>query len=148
MRTVCPTRIWLPTATAPVSGIDADDRADQEVAPLVLGLVLVDHDAEEEALGGQGLLVMVEVLDHLAQAVERGLRGELGDDVSLGPGDGHLRPDGRCALRDARQHLDTAEAHRHRALVDHVVVEKEAGGALAWPRSRGRPGPASRAAPR
>ena len=49
MRTVCPTRTRSPTAIVPRLGVGADDRADEEVAALVLGLVLVDHDPEHQA---------------------------------------------------------------------------------------------------
>jgi hypothetical protein len=110
--------------------VHADYRADQEIPALVLGLVLVDHDPEQEAFGRQGLLVVVEVFDHLAEAVEGGLRRELRDHVALGAGDRHLGAYRRRALRDARQHFDAAEAYRHRALVDHVGAEEQAGGAL------------------
>ena len=52
------------------------------------------------------------------------------DDVALGRGDRHLRPDRRRALRDARQHVDVVEAHAD-------------GAAVARPRRRGTARPCS-----
>ena len=64
--------------------VRADDRPDQEVAPLVLGPVLVDDDPDQDSRGGQLALVLRERGDHLAQALHRGLSGELADHVRLG----------------------------------------------------------------
>ncbi len=47
-RTTWPGRTSVPTATWPVSGIGADQAADEEVALHVVGLVRVDHDAHQQ----------------------------------------------------------------------------------------------------
>ena len=63
----------------PGVGVGADDRPDEEIAALVLGLVLVDHQTEHQALGREPLLARVEIADRLSQALDRRPRGELVD---------------------------------------------------------------------
>ena len=126
MRTVWPTRTRSPSAIEPLVGVGAEDRADEEVAALVLGLVLVDHDAEHQALGGERLLARVELGDRLAQALDRGLRRELLDHVAARGGDRHLGAD--RASRPARRRgsiADASTAAGDRAAVEHLAVAKQ-----------------------
>ena len=82
--------------------------------------------------------------------------GELVDHVALGRGDRQLAAERRRALRDARKHLDAAQAHADRALVVHLIADRTARPrrpASARSRARrapGRPGVArpARRAPR
>ena len=115
----------LADGEAAAVGVGAEDRADEEVAALVGGLVLVDDDPEHQALGGQRLLAGVELADRLAQALDRGLRGELRDHVAVRGRDRHLGPDRGRALRDARDHPDAGEARSDRATGEHLPVAKQ-----------------------
>ena len=78
----------LPDADALADGdraglpVGAGDRPDEEVAALVLGTVLVDHDAEQHPGGDRLALVRGEAGDDLAEALDRGLEGELLDHVA------------------------------------------------------------------
>ena len=61
--------------------VGADIGAHEEVAALVLGAVLVDHDARADALRRQRLLVLGQSSIASHQAVHRRLARELPDDV-------------------------------------------------------------------
>ena len=106
-------------------GVRADEPAHQEVALHVVGLVRVDHDPHQQPAVDEVAVLLGEAVDRLAQLGERGLAGELADDVAVGGRDGQLGADRRGALRDARQHLDAVEAHADRAAVDDLVAEEQ-----------------------
>ena len=67
--------------------VGAEHAADEEVAPVERGLVLVDDDPDVQALAGQRPVLGAERLDQLQQALEGGPAGQLVDGVALGPGD-------------------------------------------------------------
>ena len=106
-------------------GVRADQPAHEEVALDVVGLVAVDDDAQQQPAGDELALLLGELVDRLAQLLERGLAGELADDVALGRRDGQLGADRRRALRDARQQLDAVEAHADGARVDDLVAVEQ-----------------------
>ena len=130
--------------------IGADDRPDEEVAALVLGPVLVDHDSDQHPLGDLAALGFGQIRDHLADPLQGRPEGELGDHVALGRRDRHLLTDRRRSLRDARRHLDPAQeaADGTRAGVGDLAVDDQRRRAPAPPRLRARRAPASRAARR
>ena len=113
----------------PGVGVGADDRPDEEIAALVLGLVLVDHQAEHQALGREPLLARVEIADRLSQALDRRARGELVDQVAGGRGDRHLRANRGRPLRDAGNQQDAGQRAGDGAGVEHVPVSKQCRGA-------------------
>ena len=89
-----------PSASAPRRLVGAEEAAHEEVARVVLGPVLVDHEPGEEPARGERLLLGGEGGDLAAQALERRLSGELVDDVALAAGDHGLASDRPAALRD------------------------------------------------
>jgi tRNA dimethylallyltransferase len=105
--------------------VGADQPPDEEVALQVLGLVGVDDDPHQQTALDEPQVLGGQRLDRLAQLLERGPAGQLGDDVAVRRGDGQLRPERRGALRDARQHFDAVQAHAHRALEDDVGAPEE-----------------------
>ena len=96
--------------------VGADEAAHEEVALEVVGLVGVDDDADEQAALDEPEVLGRELLDRLAQLLERGLAGQLADHVALAGGDRQLGADRRRALGDHREHLDAVEAHADRAV--------------------------------
>ena len=81
-----------------LAGVGAEEPAHQEVALQVVRLARVDDDAEQQPAREHLALVVVELVDHAAQALERGAARELVDEVALPGGHGELGPDRRCAL--------------------------------------------------
>ena len=89
-------------------------------------LVLVDHPADVQAVLDLLLVVGGELLEHLAEDLERGAAAELADDVLLGLGDDHGVADRPAALADDRPDRDrAAEQHGHGAVVKRLAVEHE-----------------------
>ena len=114
--------------------VGAEETAHEEVACVVLGPVLVDHEPGEEPARGERLLLGGEGGDLPAQALERRLSGELVDDVALAAGDRGLASDRPAALRDDGEDRQARDDGADGALRVHRVVQDE--------RLRARPPPA------
>src|SRR3954447_18289410 len=97
-----PHRLADPDALADRDGalllVDRHQRTDEEVAALVVRAVLVDHDAHEQPLGGERLLIGRQlVANRMHQAIERWFARQLLDDVAVARRHDHLGADRRCA---------------------------------------------------
>ena len=77
--------------------VGAEEAAHEEVAGLVLGPVLVDHEPDHEPARGERPLFGGKRGDLRAQALKRRLAGELVEDVVLAAGD-HRLPYDRPAV--------------------------------------------------
>jgi hypothetical protein len=64
--------------------VGADQPPDEEVAPIVVEVPLVDDDAAQQPLRGQRPVDGVERVDRLHQALERRPAGQLLHDLALG----------------------------------------------------------------
>ena len=106
-------------------GIGADEPAHEEVALEVLGLVRVDDDPDQQAALDELEILRRQLLDRLAQLLQRRLAGQFADHVTLAGGDRQLGPDRRGALRDHRQHLDAVQSHADRTVVDDLVADEQ-----------------------
>ena len=121
--------------------VGADHVADEEVAAAELRSVLVDDDAEVQALLEQRALLVGRARGELAESLERGPPGELADEVALRLGHDVRVADRPAALRDDRVDARRPRARRPTAprstdrVVDHEPV---AAG------TRGRPTPCRR----
>ena len=105
--------------------VGADEPAHEEVALQVVGLVGVDDDPDQQPALHEPQVLGRELLDRLAQLLQRGLAGQLADHVALAGGDRQLGPDRRRALRDHRQHLDAVQPHADRAVADDLVADEQ-----------------------
>src|SRR5207253_8198771 len=103
----------------------AEETAHEEVAALVLGLVLVDHQPGEEPVRGERLLRGGEGGDLAVQARKRWLAGELVDDVALAARDHGLASDRPTALRDDSEHRYPGDDGADGALAVHHVVQDQ-----------------------
>ena len=124
-RTTWPGWTSAATATWPVCGIGADEPAHEEVALQVVRLVRVDDDPDQQPALDEPQILGRQLLDRLAQLLQRRLARQLADHVALAGGDRQLGPDRRRALRDHRQHLDAVQPHADRAVVDDLVAEEQ-----------------------
>ncbi len=99
----------------------------QEVAPVEVQLVLVDHPAQVQALGGELPVLGRELLDHRLQLVERRDAGQLEQQVAVGGGDGHRAADRPAALRHDRvdRHVG-AQQDPDRAVDVHGAIGEQA----------------------
>jgi hypothetical protein len=109
----------------PRLAVRPDDRSHQEVPPVVLGPVLVDHQPDEDARRGELPLGLRQGGDHLAESLHRRLPRQLADHVRLRSGDRHLRPHRAGALGDAGEHLETSHPNGHRAVRVDVSVPQQ-----------------------
>src|SRR6185437_1368906 len=117
-------------------GVAAHHRAHQVVVRPVLGPVLVDDEAGQEAALDEGAAVIVEPGDDVGQALVGRPARQLVDDVPVGARDDHLRPDRRTSLR--HQHAqayvtldgdgDGAVAHHPPAADERVLAGPAAAG--------------------
>jgi hypothetical protein len=105
--------------------VDADEAADEEVPPPVLGLVLVDHEAGEEPPRDERLLRGRQRRELLPEALERRLPRELEDDVLLRVRDDRVVAHRRATLRDDRADIRAADDGSDRAAVVDLAVEDE-----------------------
>ena len=85
--------------SAPASRSAPTHVPDEEVAPAERGAVLVDGDAEVQALGHPGALVGVGRADQRLEPVEGGAAGQLEEAVAVGRRHDHRLADGPAALR-------------------------------------------------
>jgi hypothetical protein len=106
--------------------VHAHQPAHQIVAAAVFGAVLVDHQARQHAAAGRtALLVLGHAREVVLQPLERGLPGELEDDVALGVGDHGVAADRLAALGDHRPDRHAAQHGADRALVDDLAVDEQ-----------------------
>ena len=147
--TVWPTRTTSVMAIPP-GVVGPDHVADEEVAALERLLVLVDHPADVQALLDPLLVLLGQVLEDLAEDLERGPAAQLADDVPLDLGDDHRPADRPAPLADDRPDRQRAvELDRHGAVVEDLAVEDEPVLArrrwlpLAIPPTTGMPGATS-----
>ena len=78
--------------------VGADQPPDEEVAPAVVEVPLIDDDAAQQAVRGERAVDGVKGLDRLHEALERRPAGQLLDDLALGVGDGEGLSDRAAAL--------------------------------------------------
>ena len=135
-------------ARAPVSESAPEHAAHEEVAETVLGAVLVDHEADQEAVLEQEPLRQRELLDHLLHALERRPAGQLEHEVALGGRDHHLGPDRPRTLRDDRGHRQALQHDADGALLGAAAVREQPRGAVTRRGPRSRPARARRRARR
>ena len=143
MRTVWPDPDPLAERDRRRLGIGADDRPDQEVAALVVGLVLVDHDAEHQPLRRE-LAARRRRASPIASR-RRSIAGfEASSSITLPSraGDRHLRADRRRALRDAGHERGRPRASRRPRRRRARRRRGRATPSPRPPRSRGRRAPA------
>ena len=114
--------------------VGAEETTHEEVAGVVLGPVLVDHEPDQEPARGERLLLGGEGGDLRAQALERRLAGELVEDVALAASDHRLVSDRPAALRDDGEDGRPRDDGADGALAVHRVVQDQ--------RLRARPAPA------
>ena len=106
--------------------VDADEPAHQIVAATVVGPVLVDHEAGEDAAARRAALLLGSERAEVAlQALERRLARELEDDVVLGVGDHRVAPDRLAALRDDRANGHTSDHGADGTFVQHLAVAEQ-----------------------
>jgi CheY-like chemotaxis protein len=105
--------------------VGAEQAAHEEVADLVLGPVLVDHEPGQQPVRGERLFLEAEGADFAAQTLERRLSGQLVDEVALAARDHRLAPDRPAALRDEREDGEAADDDADRALgMDGLVQDQ------------------------
>ncbi len=117
-------------------GVAAHHRPHQVVVRPVLGPVLVDDEARQEAVLDEVAAVVVEARHDVGQALVGGPPGQLVDDVPVGARDHHLRPDRGAPLRHEHAQPDLAlEGDGDRAVAHHPPPADE--GVLARPVAAG-----------
>src|ERR1700677_532539 len=113
--------------------VGAQQRADQEIALTRSGQVLVDDDPDLQAVADQFLLVVLQPLDDLTQALQRRSAAQLGDLRAVRAGDDVWVADRPAALRHDRDTAHAGQAHADEAGGEHVVVAEQPGVAGAPP---------------
>ena len=146
MRTVWPTRTRSPIAIVPGLRVGADDRADEEVAALVVGLVLVDHDPQHQPRRATSSCSRSSS-DAIASR-SRSIAGRLASSSITLPSAAVIvisGPTGAAPCETQGSIATPDERARDRALVEHVAVAKQrrrAGGRGAREAAEDRqPGP-------
>ena len=114
-----------PHRDRPVGLARAEHAADQEVTAPELRLVLVDDDADLQALGEEQPLVVRQSLGHFGEPFERRLAAELTDDVVVCIRDDVGAADRPASLRDHRVHAGTTSKDADGTLPPEVAVERE-----------------------
>ena len=138
-RTTWPGWTSAAIATWPGLRVGADEPAHEEVALQVVGLVGVDDDPDEQPALDEPQVLGRELLDRLAQLLQRRLARQLADHVALAGGDRQLGADRRRALGDHRQHLDAVQPHADRAVADDLVADEQHGLVVERPRPEASP---------
>ena len=124
--------------------VGAEDAAHQEVTTAVLGLVLVDDEAREQAANGQCPLALRQCGHCLAEPLERGLAGKLVNDIAFRARDHGLAAERRAALRDDRLDGDAGEGDADGAPLVDLDRRARAPGRPAARRPSQSPRPAGR----
>ena len=111
-------------------GVRAEHAAHEEVAQTVLGTVLVDHEADQEAVLEQQPIRQRELLDDLPHALQRGAARQLEHEVALRGRDHQLGADRAGALRDDRGQRQALEHDADGALLGAAAVREQARGTV------------------
>ena len=106
--------------------IGAENRSDQEVAPLELGFVLVDHDPDVEAACHAAAILRRCSLGLGEQTVKGRLACDLLDHVGAGTGHHKRLADRSVALRHDRGRPDArGKEEANRPVIEHRAVARK-----------------------
>ncbi len=106
-------------------GIPPVYSANEEVATLILGFVLINHETRKEGLTDESPFLLIEVVNNTVNLVECDSAGELGDDRSAACGDDHVRSDRRAALGDDGDERCAGECHSHGTIEADVAIAEQ-----------------------